>query len=100
MDDAALAAAIDDLLDELIATGVEVGLQVVVIRDGDTVVDAAVGVADPGTGTPVTADTLFWAASTAKGVTSSLAHVLVEQGDLRYDLPLVDVWPEFGAHGK
>ena len=45
-------------------------------------------------------DTLFWAASTAKGVASAVAHVLVERGELAYDLRAVEVWPEFGAHGK
>jgi CubicO group peptidase (beta-lactamase class C family) len=48
----------------------------------------------------VAPDTLFWAASTAKGVASAVAHVLVERGELAYDLRAVDVWPEFGAHGK
>jgi CubicO group peptidase (beta-lactamase class C family) len=57
-------------------------------------------VADPGTGTAVDHGTLFWAASTAKGVASTVAHALVVQGDLRDDLRVVEVWPEFGAHGK
>jgi CubicO group peptidase (beta-lactamase class C family) len=43
---------------------------------------------------------LFWSGSTAKGVASSVAHVLLERGDLRDDMRVVDVWPEFGAHGK
>jgi CubicO group peptidase (beta-lactamase class C family) len=43
---------------------------------------------------------LFWAGAAAKGVASSVAHVLVERGDLRDDLRVVDVWPEFGACGK
>jgi CubicO group peptidase (beta-lactamase class C family) len=37
-----LAAAVDALLDELVGSGAEVGLQVAVIRNGRTVVDAAV----------------------------------------------------------
>jgi CubicO group peptidase (beta-lactamase class C family) len=48
----------------------------------------------------VSGRTLFYAASTAKGVASSVAHVLVERGELAYDDRVVDVWPEFGAHGK
>jgi CubicO group peptidase (beta-lactamase class C family) len=44
--------------------------------------------------------TLFHAASTAEGVASSVAHVLVERGELDYDMRAVNVWPEFGAHGK
>lgn len=95
-----LAVAADVLLDELIGSGAEVGLQLAVIRDGHTLVDAARGTADPCTGAPVDRDTLFWAGSTAKGVASSVAHVLVERGDLTDDMRVVEVWPEFGAHGK
>ena len=38
------------------------------------------GLADPRTGVAVSGDTLFYAASTAKGVAASVAHVLVERG--------------------
>jgi CubicO group peptidase (beta-lactamase class C family) len=95
-----LAAAADVLLDDLIGSGAEVGLQLAVIRHGETLVDAARGTADPRSGPPVDRNTLFWAGSTAKGVSSSLAHVLVERGDLTDDMRVVEVWPEFGKHGK
>jgi CubicO group peptidase (beta-lactamase class C family) len=100
MGEESLAAAVDTLLDELIGSGTEVGLQVSVIRNGRTLVDAARGVADPRTGAPVDPDTLFWAASTAKGVATTVAHVLVDRGVVSDDLRVVEVWPEFGAHGK
>lgn len=29
-----------------------------------------------------------------------MIHVLVERGVLNYDTRLVELWPEFGAHGK
>lgn len=95
-----LASAVDGLLDELVTSGAEVGLQVAVIRHGRTVVDVVRGVADTRTGAPVEPGTLFWAGSTAKGVASTVAHVLVDQGVLVDDLRLAEVWPEFGAHGK
>jgi CubicO group peptidase (beta-lactamase class C family) len=95
-----LAPAIGSLLDELIGSGAEIGVQVVVIRHGRTLVDAARGVADPRTGAPVGPGTLFWAGSTAKGVAASVAHVLVERGELTDDMPVAEVWPEFGARGK
>jgi CubicO group peptidase (beta-lactamase class C family) len=95
-----LAPVIDAVLDEAVASGGELGIQVAVIRDGRTLVDAVRGVADPGTGVAVDHDTLFWAASTAKGVASTVAHTLVEQGELSDDLRVVEVWPEFGVHGK
>ncbi|HEX4218498.1 MAG TPA: serine hydrolase domain-containing protein [Acidimicrobiales bacterium] len=94
-----LQQEVDDVVDELIESGAEVGVQVTVIHRGEQVVNVARGLADPRTGRPVAADTLFWAASTAKGVASSIAHVLADRGVLDYDMPLVEVWPEF-ATGK
>lgn len=90
------------VLDERVASGAEVGVQVAVIAGGRLVVDAVSGVADPGRhpGEAVTPGSLFFAASAAKGVASAVAHVLVERGELAYDQPVADVWPEFGAHGK
>lgn len=70
------------------------------VRHGRMVVDAVAGTQDARQESVVTPDTLFFAASTAKGVASALAHVLVEQGVLDYELRLADVWPEFGLAGK
>lgn len=95
-----LGPAIDAVVAEAVASGGELGIQVAVVRDGRTLVDAVRGVADPGTGAAVEHDTLFWAASTAKGVAAAVAHTLVEDGALHDDLRVVEVWPEFGAHGK
>jgi hypothetical protein len=47
---AELEARIQVLLDELVASGAEIGLQVAVIKNGRAVVDAVRGVADPRTG--------------------------------------------------
>jgi CubicO group peptidase (beta-lactamase class C family) len=95
-----LAIKVQQALDELVGSGAEVGLQVAGMQHGDLLVDAVSGLADPDSGTPVTTETLFWAASTAKGVTSSIAHVLAEQGRVDYDMHVVEVWPEFARHGK
>ncbi|HTU07123.1 MAG TPA: serine hydrolase domain-containing protein [Trebonia sp.] len=84
----------------LVDSGAETGLQIAVMRRGELVADVAAGVADPATGRPVTPGTLFFAASTAKGIASTVAHVLAEQGAVGYDLRLAEVWPEFAAHGK
>ena len=100
MSEAQLAAAIDELLDDVVSSGQEVGVQVAVIRNGRTLVDTARGTSDAHTGALVDRDTLFWAGSTAKAVASSVAHVLIERGDVTDDLRVVDVWPEFGARGK
>ncbi len=95
-----LQARIRAAADDLVSSGREVGLQVVVVQDGNVVADVWAGTSDRTGERPVAADHLFFAASTAKGVLSSLAHVLAARGELDYDLPLTQVWPEFAAHGK
>ena len=95
-----LQAEIQAAADDLVAAGTETGLQIAVHRYGLVVADVVSGVADAGTATPVSHGTLFYAASTAKGVAASLAHALAERGDIAYDLRLTGVWPEFAARGK
>jgi CubicO group peptidase (beta-lactamase class C family) len=90
-----LQEQVQQRLDELVET--ELGLQVAVYKDGELVVDAVAGTTN---GRPVTSDTLFYAASTGKAVTATVANVLVDRGILEYDVPIADVWPEFAAHGK
>jgi CubicO group peptidase (beta-lactamase class C family) len=88
------------LLDELVQTGEETGLQVAAYRDGELVIDAWSGMADPQNNVPLNQDTLFVTFSCCKGVTSTLIHILVEQGKLDYDTPVAHYWPEFAANGK
>jgi CubicO group peptidase (beta-lactamase class C family) len=85
-------------LDEL--AGTDIGLQAAAYKNGELVVDAVAGLADTATGRPVTADTLFYSASTGKAATATVANVLVDRGILEYDAPIASVWPEFGANGK
>ena len=94
-----LQRRVQDTVDERIDSGTELGVQVAVIHGGRLVVNVASGLADV-SGRVVQPDTLFWASSTAKGVASTVAHVLAELGVLDYDMPLAAVWPEFAQHGK
>jgi CubicO group peptidase (beta-lactamase class C family) len=91
---------VQEAIDRLVESGVETGVQVAVYLRGKLVVDAVAGVADPATGRAVTSDTPFFSASTGKGMTSTVMHVLVERGVFGYDTSIVELWPEFGAHGK
>jgi CubicO group peptidase (beta-lactamase class C family) len=88
------------VLDDLVASGVERGLQVAIYHGEELVVDAWAGVADPATGRLVDGDTLFTVFSTTKGIVATLIHILVARGTLDYDSPIARYWPEFGAHGK
>ncbi|OTG82964.1 serine hydrolase domain-containing protein [Acinetobacter sp. ANC 4648] len=45
-------------------------------------------------------DTLSICYSTGKGVIATLAHILVSEGFLAYDTPIIQYWPEFGENGK
>jgi CubicO group peptidase (beta-lactamase class C family) len=91
---------VQEVIARLVESGAERGLQVAVYRNGEKVVDAVAGIADPATGRPVTSDTPFFSYSIGKGVASTVVHVLAERGVLDYDTPIVELWPEFGAHGK
>jgi CubicO group peptidase (beta-lactamase class C family) len=91
---------VQEVIDELVETGVERGLQVAVYADGAQIVDAVAGVAEPRTGRPIAADTLVHAMSTAKGVASTIVHMLVDRGAFAYDTRIAELWPEFAAHAK
>src|SRR5215204_3344495 len=91
---------VQQAIDRLVESGAEQGLQVAVYRNGELVVDAVAGVADPETGRPVTSDTLFFSYSIGKGVASTVVHVLAERGILDYDTKIAELWPEFGVHVK
>lgn len=88
------------VLEALVRDTPETGLQVAAYLDGKLVVDAWAGIADPRTKKPVDGDTLFMLSTTTKGVTATCMHVCVEKHGLSYDMPIVKVWPEFGAEGK
>jgi CubicO group peptidase (beta-lactamase class C family) len=87
-------------IDGLVDSGAERGLQVAAYKGGELVVDAVAGVADPATGRLFESGTPVYCFSVVKGAASTIAHMLVERGLFGYDTPVVEVWPEFGAHGK
>jgi CubicO group peptidase (beta-lactamase class C family) len=91
---------VQEILDELVGTGAELGVQVAAFVDGKQVVDAAAGVADPATGRPVRPDTVFYNFSIGKGAMATLVHQQVDAGAFGYDTPVAELWPEFARHGK
>ncbi len=91
---------VQQAIDRLVESGVEAGIQVAVYQHGKLVVDAVAGRADSETGRPAASDTPFFSASTGKSMTSTVAHILAERGLFDYDTPIIELWPEFGAHGK
>src|SRR5687767_4771583 len=88
------------LIDRLVDHDVERGLQVAAYVDGELVLDAWAGMADPSTGRPVDGNTLFTTWSAGKGVAATVMHLLAQRGCMDYDAPIGSYWPEFGARGK
>lgn len=95
-----LNAGVTRLLQSLVASRQEVGLQVAAYHRGKLVVDAWAGLADEKAGRKVDGDTLFTSWSTTKGWVATCVHMLVDRGKLRYDDPIAKHWPEFAANGK
>ncbi|MGE4047347.1 MAG: serine hydrolase domain-containing protein, partial [Acetobacteraceae bacterium] len=94
-----LIAPFSDAVRQAITAG-EVGLQVAVYQGDDLVVDVWAGIADPGSGAPVRADTLFPTFSVIKAVTAVALHIQAARGLVDYDAPIARYWPEFAANGK
>lgn len=78
----------------------ELGAGVCVVRHGEVVVDLVAGWADEARSRPWTGDTLVDVYSVGKAILGVLVLQLVDDGTLRLDQPIADVWPEFAAGGK
>src|SRR5262245_23617273 len=83
---------VHQLLEQLVSTDQETGIQVAAYLDGQIVVDAAAGLADPESGRLMDGDTLINVWSAGKGVAATTIHALVERGLLEYDAPLTRYW--------
>lgn len=78
----------------------EVGAALVVMREGERVVDLWAGSADAARTRPWTPETLVNVWSTTKGAAALCVAWAVGRGFLAYDQPVAELWPEFAAAGK
>ena len=92
--------AVRDAFAANFAEGKELGARFAFSVEGKIVVDLWAGWADKKQTVPFDARTLTPVYSTTKAVAATMIARLVEQGGLRWDQPVADVWPEFGAEGK
>ena len=76
----------------------EVGASVCVYLNGRPVVDLTGGTTTDGR--PYDENSLQLVFSTTKGMTAVCAHMLAQAGDLDFDVPVIEYWPEFGDYGK
>jgi len=78
----------------------EIGAACSVYVDGELAVDLRGGLADAETRTSWSDQTIVMVYSTSKGLTAMCAHLLAQRGELDFDRPVTDYWPEFAANGK
>lgn len=95
-----LQERVQQVIDRLVQSGDEIGLQVAAYVNGELVVDTWSGIANQATGQLVDGDTLFTSWSTTKGFVATCLHILADRGRVDYDTPVATYWPEFAAHGK
>ena len=93
-------AAVQAVLERLVAEGREIGVQICAYLGQEKIVDCWAGLADPATGRAVDGDTLFNVFSVSKAVTAAAVHIQAERGHLDYDAPVARYWPEFAQAGK
>ncbi|MES2017658.1 MAG: serine hydrolase domain-containing protein [Pseudomonadota bacterium] len=71
------------------------GVGFALLEHGKIVYEGGVGVRELGKRTPVDANTLFMAASNTKGMSTLLLASLADQGKLRWDQPVTQLYPPF-----
>jgi CubicO group peptidase (beta-lactamase class C family) len=97
--DPAFAAAAEEFERNFTERG-EVGASLCVLVDGEPVVDLWGGVADPETGRRWERDTVGVVFSCTKAAVALSVHLLLASGEIREDMPVAQVWPQFAANGK
>lgn len=92
--------ALRDILASSLASGADVGACTSVMLDGEMVVDLWGGFADEARTVPWQADTITNVWSSTKTMTALSALMLHSRGQLDFDAPVAEYWPEFAANGK
>jgi cyanophycinase len=93
----------EDFVDSLFAdfnTPATPGAAVLVAMDGRILVSKGYGLADLEARSPVTPHTNFRLASVTKQFTAMAIMLLVQDGKLRLDESLTDIFPDFPAYGR
>jgi CubicO group peptidase (beta-lactamase class C family) len=70
------------------------GLAVAVVKDGKIILSKGFGVRELGKPDPVTPETLFACASTTKAMTATCMGMLVDEGKVKWDDPVINYLPE------
>lgn len=89
--------SLDEMLTPYLSSYGLPALAAAVAVDGNIVASGAVGTRRAGTQTPVTTKDRFHLGSDTKAMTALLAAMLVEEGKLRWDSTLAEVFPELAG---
>jgi CubicO group peptidase (beta-lactamase class C family) len=92
-------ARIDRGLQQYVDEGRLSGVVVLVLRDGQTIYERAVGWSDKEAGRRMTTDTIFRIASQSKAITSTAVLALVEEGKIGLSDPVSRFIPSFARTG-
>lgn len=76
------------------------GMAVSVIKDGEVIFTQCLGLRDVEKNLPVTTRTLFAIGSCSKAFTSTAAGILVDEGRLEWDAPVIGSFPEFRMYDE
>lgn len=71
------------------------GLAIAVVKDGEIVMSKGYGVRKINTDQAVDENTVFGIASTTKAMTAAAMGMLVDEGKVKWDDRVEDLWPEF-----
>ncbi|RDV07574.1 class A beta-lactamase-related serine hydrolase [Sphingorhabdus pulchriflava] len=71
------------------------GVGIALIEDGKVIFEGGLGVKKVGSPEPVDAHSRFMVASNTKGMSTLMLATLVDEGKLKWDQPVTEVYPEF-----
>lgn len=93
-------SAVKDAFAAHFQDGQELGARFTLVEGGEVVLDLWAGFADRKRTTPFDETTLVPVFSATKAIAALLVARSVEAGNLAYDQPVADLWPEFAQAGK
>lgn len=92
------SAAIDSIVARALQTFNAPGAAVAVVKDGRVIVARGYGIKKLGAPDPVGPDTRFGIASNTKAFTATALGILVEEGKVQWDAPVIRYLPEFAMY--
>jgi len=85
----------DSYAEKVLSTWKVPGMAVAVVKDGKLAFAKGYGVRKIGENSPVTPDTLFGIASNTKAFTAAALAILVDEGKIKWDDPVIKYLPDF-----